>query len=317
MIKGFLLLFVSIMSASSALGSELITLTKDNTIVLDQPVDEMSTGKTLQQAIDMDAKLPSGDPIILVLNTPGGLIEEGLMLKAGLKGLNRPVKTLTLFAASMGFQLVQGLGERLIVPNGTLMAHKARGGFRGEFPGQIDSRYAYYLRRLEKLDEEVVARTKGKYTLETFRNLYENEYWVEGADAVEHGFADKLVTARCDQSLSGTKHTDIDFFGFLIRVVQSQCPINQGLIDIVAMIVTDKGIMSLTEFQAKGGSLQATTRSNPTPFWGGVSDYGPNVESIPGVPVATTQGITIEQINKAIDDTRAKFKRSKNVVVKE
>jgi ATP-dependent protease ClpP protease subunit len=192
-----------------------------------------STAAVAQKAKEMDARLPSGEPIFLVLDTPGGYIDYGLEMISNLQNMNRPVHTVTLFAASMGFQTVQGLEKRYILANGTLMAHKARGGFYGEFPGQLDSRYTYYLRKVTRMDQIAVDRTNGKHTLQSFRNLIENEYWCDGQDCVAQGFADQVVKPACDKSLGGIKSIIWDRFLYQNKVVEiilekSNCPTITG-----------------------------------------------------------------------------------------
>lgn len=222
-------------SANPSKDGKLV-LTKDNSINLDDVFMPNSVAVVTQQAKALDARLPSGEPLFLVLDTPGGSIDAGLELIENLKNLNRPVHTVSLFAASMGFQTVQGLGTRYVVANGTLMSHKARGGFYGEFPGQLDSRYAYYLKRVQRLDEAAAARTDGKYTLQTYRNLIENEYWCDGADCVNQGFADVVVKPSCDKSLDGTRNIVWDRFAYMghiveIVVIKAKCPVVTGIID--------------------------------------------------------------------------------------
>lgn len=211
-------------------NSDLV-LTKDNSIDMNDYFYGESVANLNQKAKELDAKLPSGEPIILVLNSGGGSIEAGIEGIQNMNTLNRPVITLTLFAASMGFQTVQGIkGERLITKNGTLMSHKARGFFYGEFPGQLDSRYSHYLKRVTRLDKDVVARTSGKHTMESYAKLIENEYWCDGQDCIEQGLADRVVNPSCDQSLEGT-HSKLWarwlYFGHTIEIVDtmSNCPL--------------------------------------------------------------------------------------------
>jgi ATP-dependent protease ClpP protease subunit len=208
-----------------------IVLTKDNTIVMDDYFSGEKVAQVTQKAKDLDAKLQSNEPLYLVLDSGGGSTEAGIELIENLNNLNRPVKTVTLFAASMGFQTVEGLrGERLITENGTLMSHKARGGFYGEFPGQLDSRYNHYLRRVQRLDAQVVKRTNGKHTAKSYAALIENEHWCDGADCIAQGFADRVVKPSCDQSLKGTHNALYDRFIYMGHVVEivdvmSNCPL--------------------------------------------------------------------------------------------
>ncbi len=233
-----------------------VTLTSSNTVVMDSVFSDTSVAKVLLAARELNNELSSGKPIYLVISSPGGSIEAGLELIDNLNALGRTVHTVTLFSASMGFQTVQGVpGTRYITSTGTLMSHKASGGFEGEFPGQVDSRYQYYLRRIGKLDEQTVARSRGLLTLESYRALYENEYWCEGQDCVDKGLADEAVLVACDKSLDGTKESTYAF-SFLGRDVEVQltkaaCPTITGVLDQVVnvngqpVVVDDLDTLSL------------------------------------------------------------------------
>ena len=296
-----------------------VTLTSDNTVTLADAIDTTTVGKVMQEAQVLDAKLKSGDPIYLVLSSPGGSIQDGLEMIDYLKNLNRPVHTITIFSASMAFQTVQQLGDRLVTPFGTLMAHKAKGAFRGEFPGQIDSRYVYYIKRLNEMDRITAGRTKGKYTVASLQTLYENEHWVDGFDAVGEGLADEVVNARCDHSLSGTKNTNIDFMGFTVTLVQSKCPMNQGIIDVLIQIQTDQGVLKLSDFLAKGGSF--TSKSSGYDSYSSYNSgyYGP-VTPTAGVlvkpPIPSVEGLTLEKINTEVLKIKEQV-NSRKAIVKE
>ncbi len=225
-------------------------LTVDNTVVMNDVFTGDSVAKVIKTCRDLDFRSSSSEPIYLIINSPGGSIMAGLELIENLSALNRPVKTINLFSASMGFQTAQGLGERLITKHGTLMSHKAAGTFSGEFPGQLDSRYGYILKIITKMDQNAADRTKGKHSLESYRNLTENEYWCDGQDCVDQGFADRVVSPKCDKSLSGTvlkTLLDIVFMGVPIKVVGTfdACPMNTNPLSI--------------EVQANGKSIQDPT----------------------------------------------------------
>lgn len=229
-----ILLMLFFTSIGLADNPKKIILTKSNTIVIDTPFEFETVSNVAYAAKLLES---SSEPLYLVINSPGGVIDAGLELIENLNSLNRPVYTLTLFAASMGFQTVQGVnGKRLILSTGTLMSHKAQGGFNGEFPGQLDSRYDYYLRRIGHMNKITVARTKGKHTLESYEKLIENEYWCQGQDCVDQGFADSVVLASCDKTLSKlktmSKSTSFVGMDIDIEAVFSECPLISGPISI-------------------------------------------------------------------------------------
>ena len=120
---------------SFSVNAKDITLTEDNTAVLRQAFTAQSVTELKGDLLKLNANLKSGYPIYLVLYTPGGEIQKGFELFEFIKGLNRPVHTITIFAASMGFQTVQHLGTRYILNYGILMSHFSRGGSRGQYGG--------------------------------------------------------------------------------------------------------------------------------------------------------------------------------------
>lgn len=227
------LLMLITTSTSMAKGRPLITLKKSNLVILDESFTQKSVAKVSLDLMSKDISLPKGERLVLFLNTPGGSIQAGVELIDLINGLSRPVDIVCMFCASMGFQTLQNAtGYRFITNYGTAMSHKASGGFKGEFPGQLDSRYNYYKKRLVELDKKTVKRTKGKHTLKSYRSLYENEYWCDGQECVNQGFVDSVVNVRCDKSLLGYKDVEILTMFGVVSVVISNCPIITGVIEI-------------------------------------------------------------------------------------
>lgn len=271
-------------------AGDSIKLTSDNLIVFNQEVDGSSVGAAIAKATELDEKLTHKGilgklgkedhttPLYLYLNTPGGSIQSGLELTEALKGLGRPVHTITAFAASMGFQLVQNLNDRLILKTGVLMSHHAVGQSQGEFGGsvrtQMQNRQQLWDDRVRELDEQTVSRTKGKQTYKSYTEQYDHEMWDTGSKSVAQGYADRIITVKCDKTLSGTTSHSIDFLGMTINYELSNCPLNSAPMNV--------GIGKSPE--------------TPSPL---VTLLGPNVPTAPAP--------TAEYVKRVSDEFRAYF----------
>ena len=264
------LLPMGVASKSNQPEKNVITLSKNNLVVLNDVVTGESVATLMQQAKEIDAKpsvvghflrrKPPG-PIYLYLFTPGGSIQAGLELLEGLKGLRRPVNTITAFSASMGFQIAQNLGERDILQSGVMMSHMAAGGAEGYFNGteasQLRRRLGLWESRIKEMDEHTVARTNGKQTMESYLKAYSPELWLTGTQSVDQGYADKIVAVRCDESLNGySGHQAMTMFG-PINYDLSDCPLNTTPINVRMSIFTNKGLLTFEQFTSQGGGFGA------------------------------------------------------------
>jgi ATP-dependent Clp protease, protease subunit len=253
---------LSSLSKGDALKEESVTLTSNNTIVLNSEVNGESVSEVIAKAKDLDNKL-SGlrekvgpkRPLYLFIYSPGGSIQSGLELIEALNGLGRPVNTITLFSASMAFQLVQNLGDRLILKNGVLMSHHAAGQSEGEFGGsgksQMDNRNQLWLDRVKEMDEQTVKRTNGKQTYESYTKQYDHEMWLTGTRSVDEGYADKIVTIKCDSSLAGATTHHINFLGLDISYDLDNCPINTSPMNVKVAAPEGKVIISTDSLVAE------------------------------------------------------------------
>lgn len=255
-------------NASKKASVKKIVLTADNTISLNDEINGESVAAVITKAkklgdvsvLDKVSQKKQGC-INLFLRTPGGEIQTGLEMLEALNGLDRCVNTITMFAASMGFQTAQQLGKRYIVQNGVLMSHRARGGFEGEFggqkPSQIDSRKGFWEQRIQEMDEKTVERTNGKQTLASYQAAYVPELWLTGRQAVEQGYVDEVVEVKCDESLKGVTTHSVNFMGIInIDYDLDNCPLNSTPMNVrIGRILTNKGMMSMDDFMAKNGGF--------------------------------------------------------------
>lgn len=249
----FLVLFGSFASAEAK--KPLVILDKDNTVVLNDEVNDATVSKAISDAMALDS-LNTSKPIYLVLKTPGGSVESGLLLIESMSAMKRPVNTITLTSISMGFQIVQGLGERLTLQSSTFMSHPIAGqigGSMGMDGSQIENRLSMWKQMVDQMDKRTVSRTNGKQTLLSYRKAYQNELWLTGENAVAEGYADKVIAARCDASLNGSQDSVLSFLGMDINVKISACPLVPSSAQVQGLLKTNQGKMTLEEFKARGG----------------------------------------------------------------
>lgn len=204
-------------------GISVVKLSARNTIVFRGPVDELSVSKAQQTLLKMSRNLSSKDTIYMVLDTPGGSVSAGMRLIDTIRGIPQKVKTITQFAASMGFYFVQALDERLVTPSGTLMAHRAKmGGVSGEIPGEVLVRINMILDILRSM--ETTNANRLGVTLQKYQDVIRDEYWVSGVEAVKQNAADRVVAIQCDESLDGTED-DVAQTPFGNIIIQfAKCP---------------------------------------------------------------------------------------------
>jgi len=206
-----------------ATQGDSIVLEEANTIAFRNVVTDDSVKTVQDKLFRMSNKLPKSATIYLVLDTPGGSIDAGLQLINSIKAVPQEVKTITSFSASMGYQIVQHSGERLILPSGTLMSHRARIGESGQIPGEFNTRVNYWAHRIELLDQHDAERTG--LSLADYQKLTFSEYWVDGAEAVKAKQADRVVNVTCANDLMDTEDETLETFFGPVSLTWSKCPL--------------------------------------------------------------------------------------------
>lgn len=207
-----------------------IVLEKKNTVSLRLPIFASTAQNVKEALIAKDAALPAGEPIYLFQETPGGDIVAGEALIQTALSLGREVKTINNFAASMGFINAQSLGERLVTPNGTLMAHRAYVGIDGQIPGEFNTMASFIQESVEALEHRVSARMGISH--KDYQTLVKDEYWVTGAKAVAAGAADAVVQVSCASDLQGEYYESVSTFFGNVEVTWKECPLLADYVDV-------------------------------------------------------------------------------------
>lgn len=211
--------------AAFSLQAEIktITLEEKNTVIFRSKFTGGSVAKAQTDLLRISKNLNKDENIYLVLDSPGGSVIAGMALIETAKTLPQKVHTITILAASMGYQTVQNLGTRYITPSGILMSHRASlSGLAGQIDGEIESRLGFYKDMTNNLD--IIAANRVGLTLKDYKKLIVNEYWAGATKAVKDNHADEVAQIVCGDSLSGTIHKRVATFMGPMTVEFAKCP---------------------------------------------------------------------------------------------
>jgi ATP-dependent protease ClpP protease subunit len=216
------ILAASLITAVFQSKAETIVLTENNSVLFNQPVSQEYTAT---KTLEILAKASKTSPIYLVLDTPGGSVVSGLQFIDAIKASGATVHTVTIFAASMGYQIVQELGKRYIIESGTLMSHRGSvSGMSGQIPGELTSRIQFLQSLLDGMSERAAKRismNKADYDAAIV-----NELWSYGKNAVNTNQADEVADVKCSKELlSGSYKKQVRTLFGPVELTYSKCPI--------------------------------------------------------------------------------------------
>ncbi len=109
-------------------------LLKERIIFLVGPVNDNLSSLISAQLLFLESENPEKE-ISLYINSPGGVVSDGLAIYDTMQFIQSPVSTLCFGqAASMGsFLLAAGeKGKRFALPNSRIMVHQPSAGFKGQ-----------------------------------------------------------------------------------------------------------------------------------------------------------------------------------------
>lgn len=202
-----------------------ITLTTLNTLNVRGNVSQDSMAKAKAKLFELNLlRGNSTYPIYIVLNTPGGDVMAGEDFIQFARSFQN-IETITIFAASMGAGIAEGVqGKRHILPNGTLMFHRATVGLQGQVSeGEFESRLAYI--KTVILHMESRNATRMNLSLQDYKAKVKDELWYYGPQALINAAADDLVSVTCTPQLVKKKTKGTLNLGFFeIDVQLSECP---------------------------------------------------------------------------------------------
>ena len=170
-------------------------LLNDRIILLNEEVNSASAGVVVAQLLYLEGQDPEKD-ISLYINSPGGVITDGMAIYDTMQYIKCDVSTICLgVAASMGaFLLAAGTkGKRFALPNSEIMIHQPSGGAQGQAT-DISIHANHILRVKDKLNQILSERTG--QPLDVVKRDTERDNFMTAQEALEYGLIDKVIEHR-------------------------------------------------------------------------------------------------------------------------
>jgi ATP-dependent Clp protease protease subunit len=170
-------------------------LLKDRIIILGRPIDEHLANTVVACLLFLEKEDPEKD-IDLYINTPGGLVTQGLAIYDAMQILKPDVSTICIgVAASMGALLLAGgaKGKRYALPNSEILIHQPTGGVQGQ-QTDIGIQAENILKTRQRLNRIISTHTG--QPIEKVQQDTERDKYLTPEEAVEYGIIDEIITNR-------------------------------------------------------------------------------------------------------------------------
>lgn len=156
-----------------------------------------TSGDPIKKAIEdlsvMSRRFP-GEPLTIVLNSPGGSVTQGLALYDHIRALSAKGHHITVvvrgMAASMGGILLQAGDERVVGPEAEVLIHAVSAATEGPLYTMEDS--VDYFKRLWFKLSKILARRSTLTDVQIRRRAARKDWWFDAQTAVDLGFADRI-----------------------------------------------------------------------------------------------------------------------------
>jgi ATP-dependent Clp protease protease subunit len=182
-------------------------LMKDRIVMLQGPVEDYSANLIVAQLLYLES-VNADKPIKLFINSPGGAVTAGLAIYDTMQFIKCPVHTYVMGqACSMGSFLAQAghAGKRFVLPESRTMIHRVSSGTPGtsgsvhvqELQMEDTIRHFEESKKVNKrLTELYVKHNSAGKTYEELFETMKFDTFLTAKEAVENGFADKVVEER-------------------------------------------------------------------------------------------------------------------------
>jgi ATP-dependent Clp protease protease subunit len=170
---------------------------RSRSVLLFGPIEPKLTREVIQQVLMLD-HLDSKKSIRVMINSPGGLADDGFALYDVLRFVTAPVCTVVtgLAASAATIALVGAPKERrFILPHSRVMLHQPSVGIRGTASDIAIS--AKEILRLRRKANELFEREIGQPLAKLEEDMH-RDYWMSAHEAVSYGLCGGVIEHAAD-----------------------------------------------------------------------------------------------------------------------
>jgi len=167
-------------------------LLRSRSVLLFGPIEPKMTKEVFSRVLMLD-QMSKTKPIKVLINSPGGVADDGFAIYDLLRYVKAPVVTLvTGLAASAATIVMVGARKecRFILPNSRVMLHQPSVGVQGTASDIAIS--AKEILRLRKKANELFVRETGQ-PLKRLEDDMHRDYWMSAEECVAYGLVGKVV----------------------------------------------------------------------------------------------------------------------------
>ncbi len=172
-------------------------LLKERIIFLGTGIEAGVANAVVAQLLFLEKENPEKD-IIMYINSPGGVVYDGLAIVDTMNLIKPDVVTIAIgTAASMGTIILSSgaKGKRFALPNSVIHMHQPLGGAQGQ-ASDIEISAREILRIKELLTDLLVKNTGQKR--EKLSEDMDRDYYMTADKAVEYGVIDHIISNRTE-----------------------------------------------------------------------------------------------------------------------
>jgi ATP-dependent Clp protease, protease subunit len=167
---------------------------KSRTVLIFGTITDAMAAEAARRLIALDAD--SGEPIDVIVSSPGGHLESGDTIHDLIRFIRAPVRMIGsgwVGSAATHVYLAAPRERRFCLPNTRFLIHQPSGGIGGK--ASDIAIQAHEIVRARQRIAELIARETNK-PVEIILKDIERDHWLSAQEAIDYGLVGRLVKAR-------------------------------------------------------------------------------------------------------------------------